>query len=116
MSLLLDALKKAADDKQKASQGNSLAKESPVTSADEKIEGTLPVVSDELDIPQLKDEELTLDEVEQVSSVEEIKKEAEEKEVKELAASQPQREGHTEKKQYRVSDEALSLLINKNKS
>ena len=113
MSLLLDALKKAADDKQKASQGNSLVKEKVETRADEKAKDTIPLVSDELDIPQLKDEELTLEEVEQVSSVEEIKKEAEEKEVKELAASQPQREGHTEKKQYRVSDEALSLLINK---
>lgn len=119
MSLLLDALKKAADDKQKASQKNSPAKENIESPADEKARGTVPVKPVELDIPQLKDEELTLEEVEQISSVEEIKEKAEEseeekeRELKRLASLRSQEVSQQEKKPHRVSDEALSLLIHK---
>lgn len=110
MSLLLDALKKAADDKQKASQGSSAAKAIADTSKDIKNQDALTLESDERDIPQLKEGLLTLAEVEQVSPESGGKKDTEENE---LAATRAEERRHAEKARFTITDDALSLLIHK---
>lgn len=110
MSLLLDALKKAADDKQKVSQGNSAAQATAETSKDIKNQDALTFEPDELEIPQLKEDQLTLEEVELVSSASGEKKQTAEKY---LAATRAEERNPADKTRVTISDDALSLLIHK---
>ncbi len=110
MSLLLDALKKAADDKQKASQGNSATKAAAETSADREDQGALTLESNELDAPQLKEDLLTLEEVEQLSPAPGENNQVAEKD---RAVAQAQEGNPVDKTRFTISDDALSLLIHK---
>ena len=101
MSLLLDALKKAADDKQKVSQGNSPAQATAETSKDVKNQGALTLEPDELEIPQLKEDLLSLEEVELVSPASGEKKQTVEEN---LAATQAQERNLADKTKFTISE------------
>ena len=121
MSLLLDALKKAADDKQKASQRNEAdavasdtppAIEEPVADVTDEVTATVPATSDELG-------ELTLDliEAEDVADIAEVENnepaEDAERETEQPPVKQDNTLNRDKAASYTVSDEALSMLIYK---
>jgi tetratricopeptide (TPR) repeat protein len=111
MSLLLDALKKAADDKQKAAQDRPTEETSnpnPVVTEKEP-ELTLQAGDDEVQSSG-ETEELTLDVLEaDVTEPEVAKIKAE----NDLQLEQDNHPDSPEQKSYTVSDEALSMLIYK---
>lgn len=111
MSLLLDALKKAADDKQKAAQDRPTEETSnpnPVVTEKEP-ELTLQAGDDEVQ-SSAETEELTLDVLEaDVTEPEVAKIKAE----NDLQLEQDNHPDSPEQKSYTVSDEALSMLIYK---
>ena len=111
MSLLLDALKKAADDKQKAAQDQPTEETSnpnPVVTEKEP-ELTLQAGDDEVQSSGEK-EELTLDVLDaDVTEPEVAKIKADD----DLQLEQDNHPGSPEQKSYTVSDEALSMLIYK---
>jgi tetratricopeptide (TPR) repeat protein len=111
MSLLLDALKKAADDKQKAAQDRPTEETSnpnPVVTEKEP-ELTLQAGDDEVQ-SSAETEELTLDVLEaDVTEPEVAKIKAED----DLQLEQDNHPDSPEQKSYTVSDEALSMLIYK---
>jgi len=136
MSLLLDALKKAADDKKKASQSSPVESDTSssdmpealaVSHADAETTDSSPAsdttTDAEQNIPELT-EELTLDALE-VESVEPEPKDSstepeetktgcrEESETESLSLEQQEEQKKPEAKSYTVSDEALSMLIYK---
>lgn len=121
MSLLLDALKKAADDKQKASQRDeadavasdmSPVIEEPVADVTDEVTATVPATSDELG-------ELTLDliEAEDVPDIAEVENnepvEDAERETEQPPVKQDSTLNRDKAASYTVSDEALSMLIYK---
>ena len=111
MSLLLDALKKAADDKQKAAQDQPTEETSnpnPVVTEKEP-ELTLQAGDDEVQSSGEK-EELTLDVLDADVTEPEV---AQIKADDDLQLEQDNHPGSPEQKSYTVSDEALSMLIYK---
>ncbi len=142
MSLLLDALKKAADDKQKAAQGNVVEsngiekipepivdESSPkVVSANESVEVELSDVTvnrEELTLDEetlesdlLKEDELVLEEVviaSQDVELDDVKLELDTKEQTQGHPATPETISNSGAPSvaYSISDEALSLLIDK---
>ena len=111
MSLLLDALKKAADDKQKAAQDRPTEETSnpnPVVTEKEP-ELTLQAGDDEVQSSE-ETEELTLDVLDaDVTEPEVAKIKADD----DLQLEQDSHPDSPEQKSYTVSDEALSMLIYK---
>ncbi len=104
MSLLLDALKKAADDKKKISQGAPAESSSDADAATNDVrEATEELTLDPL-APENIDADETTDEVEDLAI--EPEREA-------LQSAQNKNSGHTAANSYTVSDEALSMLIYK---
>jgi len=106
MSLLLDALKKAADDKKKISQGQSAE---PVS--DESVPAKAEI-SEELSLDPLEVENVEADETtdaveEEAISVEPVP------EQKASSSAQNKKEKDASATSYTVSDEALSMLIYK---
>ena len=118
MSLLLDALKKAADDKQKASQASSLGADSSNTHSNDAR--TTSVTSDEV---QPSIEELTLedDDTEQGNLTLEEKTPVSNGDKNsvvnidsdELSLEQNYTDSNVDKAGFSVSDDALSMLIYK---
>lgn len=132
MSLLLDALKKAADDKQKVSQGSSVELSSPPSDLPETGPASKPATesTQELNLLPVEDEqnvsegadELTLDVLEVDAAVAEENIEShDELTIDDVAAveadtsglEQEEEQKKPEPMSYTVSDEALSMLINK---
>jgi len=103
MSLLLDALKKAADDKKKHEQSNA---------GDESTAGSAFSTSDSAENNDDEDIALTLDSIEseEVDSVEDVENEIDQN------TTSTEKNNKTDKidvTSYTVSDEALSMLIDK---
>jgi hypothetical protein len=111
MSLLLDALKKAADEKQKAAQDRPTEETSnpnPVVTEKEP-ELTLQAGDDEVQ-SSAETEELTLDVLDAGVTEPEV---AKIKADNDLQLEQDNHPDSPEQKSYTVSDEALSMLIYK---
>lgn len=111
MSLLLDALKKAADDKQKAAQDRPTEETSTLSPVvtEKEPELTLQPGDDEVQ-GSGETEELTLDVLDtDVTEPEVAKVKADD----DLQLEQDNYPGSPEQKSYTVSDEALSMLIYK---
>lgn len=108
MSLLLDALKKAADDKKKVSQGEAaepVATESPASNeniSEKTVESTAELTLDPV-APEKTNESET-------SAVEEM---ALAPEMEVAAVEQSKNASETNTTNYTVSDEALAMLIHK---
>ena len=108
MSLLLDALKKAADDKKKISQGEAAEPASARnTAADEAIIEEAAAATDELTLDPVEPDEKTGD---SEAAAEEMKLAPE---MEEQPAEQNKNASEANATNYTVSDEALSMLIYK---
>lgn len=106
MSLLLDALKKAADDKKKISQGQSAG---PVSdeSVPAKVEISEELSLDPLEVKNVEADETTDAVEEEAISAEPVP------EQKASCSTQNKKENDASATSYTVSDEALSMLIYK---